>query len=265
MENGVGGGQLGLGGIQPGLRGQRLQIGAAHRQHHQVARVRQAVLAGAGAGAGGAVIIDRGQVGHRLAEGHLKIVIIERAHHGRHVDTGEVEVQAERGQVHLLHGFVERAVQVRQQGAARHPHLRAGLVDGIGEPDRAQVVDQAAVQGIIERQPARKLQGGSAGCAAAVGAGDRHGRVEGVDAGGGSGHGLFGHADRAALVVASGSRQDDRLRRGRGTRGLAGHLCQGAGRAQQENGRDNDAEWFHGASGDSKLFTSLRMASTSCR
>ena len=72
MEDGIGGVELGLRGVHAGLGGQHLQISAAHRQGDEVARILQAVLAGAGGGLGGAVVIERGQVRHGLAEAGLE-------------------------------------------------------------------------------------------------------------------------------------------------------------------------------------------------
>ena len=95
MEHGIGGVELGLRGIHAGLRGQRLQISAAHGQGDQVARILQAVLAGARGGLGGAVVIDRGQVRHRLAETGLQREVVERAHDGGNTEAGHAEAQSE--------------------------------------------------------------------------------------------------------------------------------------------------------------------------
>ena len=209
MEDGIGGVELGLRGVHAGLGGQHLQISAAHRQSDEVARILQAVLAGAGGGLGGAVVIERGQVRHGLAEAGLEGEVVERTHDGGNAEAGHADAQSERGEIGLLHGFAEIAVDVRQQGAAGHRHLRAGLTHGLRQPDRAQVVGQAALQRLLERQLAGKRHGRGAARAAAVGSGNLHAGVQGVDAGGGPRHGLFGGADRAALVVAARSRQND--------------------------------------------------------
>ena len=89
MEDGIGGVELGLRGVHAGLRGQHLQISAAHRQSDQVARILQAVLAGAGGGLGGAVVIERGQVRHGLAEAGLQGEVVERAHDGGNAEAGD--------------------------------------------------------------------------------------------------------------------------------------------------------------------------------
>ncbi|MEI9971908.1 MAG: hypothetical protein WDO73_07520 [Ignavibacteriota bacterium] len=78
MEDGIGGVEIGLRCIEPSLRREHLQIGAADGKRDQIARIFQAVLAGAGGGFGSFVIVDRRQVRHRLAETGLKIVEIER-------------------------------------------------------------------------------------------------------------------------------------------------------------------------------------------
>ena len=62
---------------------------------------------------------------------------------------GDADAQSERGEIVLLHGFAEIAVDVRQQGAAGHRHLRAGLTHGLRQPDRAQVVGQAALERLL--------------------------------------------------------------------------------------------------------------------
>ena len=131
MEDRIGGVELRLRGVHAGLGGQHLQVSAAHRQSDQVARILQAVLAGAGGGLGGAVVIDGGQVRHGLAETGLEGEVVERTHDGGNVEAGDADAQAERGQIGLLHGFAEAAIDVRQQGAAGHRHLGAVLTHGL--------------------------------------------------------------------------------------------------------------------------------------
>jgi hypothetical protein len=115
MEDGIGGVELDLRGVHAGLGGQHLQISAAHRQGDELARILQAVLAGSGGGLGGTVIMKLGEVRHGLAEAGLKGEVVKRAHDVGNAEAGQrrADAQSEGGEIDLLHGFAEIAVEVR--------------------------------------------------------------------------------------------------------------------------------------------------------
>ena len=151
---------------------------------------------------------------------------------------GNVNAHSFRGEVDLVQVLGEIAADVGKQGAAGDLALALGLAHGVVQARRAEVVVEAALDGVAQARACRQKGSlRSAGGASGVGALDLDGRVDGGDAVGGPGDWRFHGGDRAALSGAAGERQRGRQRVLR-LAGLGRPLGEGRGRAQVASRQD---------------------------
>ena len=220
-----------------------LQIGARHRDHHQLARVLGRQVRGPLQLLAGLQIPPRHRVVYRFTQGHLRLRIIVWADHGGdgEAETGRhVEDKSECRQIGLRHriGGVQR--DVRQQRAERLQAPGAGGGARISCGDYAEVVLEAHLDGIRERHGDRSRGRSGGGHAALQIAVDLHRGAEGVDTGG---RRALLHGNRAGRAGAAGFRQNQRACRAAGRCG-GRELCECHGRDQYGEAGCLEPRWL---------------------
>ena len=203
--------QLRLFRSHPRFRGNRLKIGPADGKHDQFARILGRIAIRLGNIVRGAVVVDRREVENGLRKMGAKIHVVKRADHGRNRKPGKIEPETLRAQIGGLNVLVHRAIDVRQQHAARSLALSLRLPQGLRRARLAEVIGKAALNRFPQAKLSVERHVRDARRASRVGALHLHAWIQRVHRGGGARRGLLRSLHGAA-----------RLRRAPGERKLHG-------------------------------------------
>ena len=151
VERNLGRRHLGSCSGDKGFIGQHQEIGVAHRQHHHLACIFSRQLRGVEVVARRQVISDRVHIHHRPREARAQIGVAKGPH-----DAGKSwDPQSQGSQVHLLQGPLPRSIHRGQ----KRLHLAQALASDSGRlggaQNGAQVVQEAALNGLVQRQVQR--------------------------------------------------------------------------------------------------------------